>query len=507
MNAADLWGFFIEMAPFGCFTSDVDGNSILINSSLRLMLGLSKEETFNILKHTAFSDTGVQDAFALSLELNKPVSRDGIFYTNDTYGEESRVFFRIHFIPGTVDGDNRIFGIMENTTEQKVLEQQLRQSQKMEALGRLAGGIAHDFNNLLSTIIGYSDLILMDDGFPSSLNEDIGEIKKTANRAVALTKQLLTFGRKHTDKPRIIDLQEHLRSVESMLRRLIGEENSLSIRLAPNLGKIRADVGQIEQIVINMVVNARDAMPGGGTIVIEVDNVEVEPGLHYRQSEVEPGRYVRLMIRDSGEGIDEETIAHVFDPFFTTKSEGRGTGLGLAIVYGIVKQCGGYIGVTSEVNEGATFELFLPRVEEVCHTDASGPEEEPERGNERILIIEDDETVRIMTRKILENFGYQICVASNGKEAVELFHTSRLGDVDLVITDVVMPEMNGKEVSLRFLDQFPRVRVLFISGYAPDIVRQYGVPTTEDNFLQKPFPGKVLARRVRHLLDDSTDKD
>ena len=388
-------------------------------------------------------------------------------------------------------------------TEEALLrsEEQLRQSQKMEAMGRLAGGVAHDFNNILTVITGYSDLLLHRLGPQDPRRREMEEIRKAADRAAALTSQLLAFSRKQVMQPQVIDLNAVVSNLDKMLRRLIGEDIVLNGSLGEGLWRVKADPGQIEQVLVNLVVNARDAMPGGGNIAIETANVIAGEGDIPGQEEVPPGPYVMLGVSDTGCGMDAETRSHLFEPFFTTKETGKGTGLGLATVYGIVKQSGGFIAVTTEVDLGTAFRIYLPRA---GAADGSGRAENlPSpllEGRETILLVEDDEVVRTLVRKILAGQGYSVLEVPRPEEVLDVCDR-HAGAVDLLVTDVVMPGMSGREVADLVQPRYPGMKVLFMSGYTDDAIVRHGVLSGSKAFLQKPFTPEGLARKVREVLD------
>jgi PAS domain S-box-containing protein len=377
-------------------------------------------------------------------------------------------------------------------------EEQLRQSQKLEAIGQLAGGVAHDFNNLLTVIGGYSSMLLGKLPEDSSYISSVDEIKKASDRAGALTRQLLAFSRKQILQPKVLDLNVVVTDLEKMVRRLIGEDIDLLIITSPVLGKVKADPGQIEQVLLNLIVNARDAMPKGGKLTIETRNTAHSE--EYAQRHVSlPGRYVMLAVSDTGSGIDPAIQPRVFEPFFTTKGSGQGTGLGLATVYGIVKQSGGNIWIYSEVGNGSTFKVYLPRVDEAPEEEQAASKSIP-KGTETVLLVEDEEQVRSILKRILEEQGYSVLAASNGDEALEISKNFEL-DIKLMITDVVMPQMSGRELSERLQAVRPGVPVIFMSGYTDDAIVRHGLLDEKLNFIQKPFDSASVARKVREVLD------
>ena len=385
-------------------------------------------------------------------------------------------------------------------TERQHLEDQFRQAQKMEAIGRLAGGIAHDFNNMLTAIIGYSDLLLGQVS-DQKLRNEIEEILSAGHRAAGLTRQLLTFSRRQLLQPVLLDLNEVVANIEKMLRRMIGEDLDFVTVAKPGLGTVKADRGQIEQILMNLAVNSRDAMPGGGKLTIETANVELNESYAITHPEVNPGHYVLLAVSDTGHGIDAHTQTQIFEPFFTTKEQGKGTGLGLSTVYGIVKQSGGYISVYSEPGHGATFKIYLPRVDEVAksadlHSELVGSNE----GSETIMLVEDDAAVRSLSIHALEAQGYNVLAAENGPQALELFGPMS-AVIDLVVSDVVMPGMSGAQMVSRLREKHPAAKVLYMSGYTADASIHHGMLDAGVEFLQKPFTPDGLTRRVRQVLD------
>lgn len=383
-------------------------------------------------------------------------------------------------------------------------EKQFRQSQKMEAVGRLAGGIAHDFNNLLTVIMGYSQVLLTELGPQHPLRGKIDETLKAGERAATLIRQLLTFSSKQSLDPKILSLNTAVTSLESLLRRLIGEDIQLVSKLDPTNGRLRADQAQLEQVLVNLVVNARDAMPKGGTLTIETAQVELTRSPVYHLTPLMPGLYVRLAVSDTGCGMDRNTQSHIFEPFFTTKGEGKGSGLGLSTVFGIVTQCGGAIDVTSRVGQGTRFDLYFPSVEsDILTTAPTQPVGQPQRGTETILLVEDDPSVRTLVRDELRKLGYRVLEAKNGVEAC-LLATQQTGLVQLLLTDVVMPGMGGRELAQHLSVIKPDLRTLFISGYMDDVGIMAGQEEGTSSFLQKPFTPEVLARAVRNLLDVST---
>lgn len=380
-------------------------------------------------------------------------------------------------------------------------EKQLRQAQKLESVGRLAGGIAHDFNNMLTAINGYSDLTLRRLQDDDPLRRNIEEIKKAGERSASLTHQLLAFSRQQILQPVVLNLNEVITDTLKMLQRLIGEDVQLVTALNPKSGQVKVDPGQLSQIIMNLSVNARDAMPQGGRLTIETANVDLDEESTRHHADALPGAYVMLSMSDTGTGMNAETQQHLFEPFFTTKGVGKGTGLGLATVYGIVKQSGGNIWVHSEEGVGTTFKIYLPQVvEQAKKAELKDSSDELPRGTEMILLVEDEEMVRSLTRQILEESGYTVFEAQSGAEALSLCEKNDC-HIDLLMTDVVMPHMGGRELAERFAHIYPNIQILFTSGYTDDAVVRHGVISAEANFIQKPFTPDGLAHKVREVLD------
>ena len=390
--------------------------------------------------------------------------------------------------------------VIDDVTERKRLEEQFRQAQKMEAVGRLAAGVAHDFNNLLTAILGTTDLMIEDLPADDPDREGLLDIRGAAERAAVLTRQLLTFSRQQVVSPRMLRLNELITDLVKLLRRLLGEDVTIASALAPDCGAVKADPGQLEQVLVNLAVNARDAMPNGGRLTIETRNVDLDADYPTERVMIPAGRYVMLAVTDNGTGMDAQTNARIFEPFFTTKPVGKGTGLGLATVYGVVQQTGGYIWLYSELGHGTSFKIYLPRV------DADGPQpaEEEQRasaldGSETVLVAEDEEAVRLIIAKALEARGYRVLSARDGSEALEL--AAGHGGIDLLVTDVVMPDMNGRELSRCLTEARPNLRTLYLSGYTDDAMLHRGVLQEGVAFLQKPFSLAALARKVRDVIE------
>ena len=402
----------------------------------------------------------------------------------------------------------RMFGIVQDITETtraaealRSSEEQLRQSQKMEAVGRLAGGVAHDFNNLLTVITGYCELGLLSIGEAHPLHRSMSEIQKASERAASLTGQLLAFSRKQVLQPRVMQLNEVIRDMEKMLQRLIGEDIELCTVFDPALALVKADRGQIEQVIMNLAVNARDAMPRGGKLTISTANTSIDHQSKFRNRTLEVGNYAMLAISDNGMGMTEETKSHLFEPFFTTKGLGKGTGLGLATCYGIISQSGGDIRVYTEPNCGTTFKLYLPRTDAKPELEPGLSRKELPPGKESVLVVEDDAAVRKLAVIVLRDSGYQVQESTNGFEALELI---RKHSFDLVLTDVIMPQMSGKELCDNIKSQLPKVKVLLMSGYTDDALAHHGILDEGLAFLEKPFSPSRLAHKVRDVLAENS---
>ena len=391
---------------------------------------------------------------------------------------------------------------IRDITDQRELEERFRQSQKMEAVGRLAGGVAHDFNNLLTVIFGYADVVLQ--GLePGPLREAMQEVRRAGERAAALTRQLLAFSRKQTLVPEVLDIGDILSGMSSMVERLIGEDIKVRVVVPRNLGRVKADRGQLEQVVMNLAVNARDAMPRGGSLLFELQNVELDDAYTATHAEVKPGPYVLLAISDTGAGMDAETQKRIFEPFFTTKEAGKGTGLGLSTVHGIVHQSGGSIGVYSEPGRGTTFKVYLPRFADDAAVPRAVSGIHPAlAGSETVLVVEDEAAIRQLTNLILQKAGYTVLLAE-GPVAAERIAGSHPGPIHLMLTDIVMPGMRGPELAERLSRLRPDLRVLYMSGYTDNAIAHHGMLDAGTEFLQKPFTPLRLTQKIREVLSRS----
>ncbi|MEN6484546.1 MAG: response regulator, partial [Syntrophobacteraceae bacterium] len=384
--------------------------------------------------------------------------------------------------------------------EREKLREQFHQAQKMESVGRLAGGVAHDFNNMLGIILGCTGLAMEDADPESPLYSELEEIRKAAERSANLTRQLLAFARRQTTVPRVLDLNETVEGMLKMLRRLIGEDISLSWQPEEGIWPVRMDPSQIDQILANLCVNARDAIDGVGNLTISTENVVFDEADCRERAEFSPGQYVLLLLSDDGCGMDRETLNNVFEPFFTTKPMGKGTGLGLSTVYGIVRQNDGFINVYSEPGLGSTFRIYLPRYESEAEKPLKEVPQEPAfTGSETILLVEDDPSVLRMTSKMLERLGYRVIAAGTPSEAIRLAE-AHSDAIHLLMTDVVMPEMNGLDLARKILERHPGLKQLFVSGYTADVIARQGIPEEGFHFIQKPLSSKALASKLREIL-------
>jgi two-component system, cell cycle sensor histidine kinase and response regulator CckA len=500
-RAEEAFRVLVNRAPLGIFLIQ-DGNFVLVNPGFEAISGYREEELLGRKSHCLAAP-----------ESDKVVRREAI---KRLKGETS-VPFEFQFIAkngetrwgmetlaSTIYLGNRVtLGYFLDITEHKTLEAQFLQAQKMEAVGRLAGGVAHDFNNLLSVIFGYGDLINQKIHEQDPLARYLGEIMKASDRAAALTRQLLAFSRKTILMPQILNLNDQLTEIEKMLARLLGEDIEIWVILDPALGAVNADPGHIEQIVMNLAVNARDALPKGGKLTLETANVYLDEDYAQRHTYVTPGHFVMLAVTDNGQGMDAATKARIFEPFFTTKELGRGTGLGMSTVYGLVKQNGGYIEVESEVGHGTTIKVYLPRVQETVATvSAAKPIDRDLHGSETILVVEDEDMLRESICRGLKIYGYTVLAARDGGEAIFLCEGDP-GPIDLLLTDVVMPQMNGRDLADRLSPLQPEIKVLYMSGYTENAIVHHGVLETGISFIQKPFRIKKLMEKIRGILDNS----
>ena len=498
-----------QIARLGSWEWDVVSNKVNWSQETRRLHGWGTEDLdlpMEICLERIHPDDlpKVKESRAASLRTGRPFTSDHRIALPD--GSQRFVSGRGEVVMNESGEPVRIIGTVQDITDLKQTEQALRlsedrllQSQKMEAVGRLAGGVAHDFNNILTVIGGYCSMSLQALDKSSPLQKNITEIQNASERAASLTRQLLAFSRKQVLQPRVLQLNDVVQNMEKMLRRLIGEDVELSTVFDLGLGRVKADPGQLEQVIMNLAFNARDAMPRGGKLTISTSNVVIGHELKFRNRTLDVGEYVVLAITDNGLGMTEEVKAHLFEPFFTTKGLGKGTGLGLATCYGIISQSGGDIHVYSELNCGTTFKIYLPRTDAILEPAVAAGTSDVPTGSESILIVEDDPAVRRLAVVILRNCGYKIQESNNAFEALEVIR--RNPNFDLVLSDVIMPQMSGKELSEKIRMQCPHTKILLMSGYTDDALAHHGVLDEGLLFLEKPFSPVRLAGKVREILD------
>jgi len=491
----------VEDAPYGIYRAGVTGRLLQVNPALRKMLGYEQEQ--DLLRKDLATDV-----FLHSGEYQRLVEH----LTNTEEVKDVEMEWKMQDeTPITVRcsgrriDDERGFPacfevFAEDVTERRVLEKQLRMAQKMEAIGRLSGGIAHDFNNLLGVIIGYSRVLKKSLGPENELSEHAAEIEKAGQRAAAMTKQLLAFSRQQVMTPEILSLNTLVTDMEKMLPRLLGEDIEVSPSLDPNLGSVKADQSQIEQVIMNLAVNARDAMPNGGKLKIHTANAQLDQAYTRTHPGSRIGDYVCLSVIDTGTGMPPGVLTHIFEPFFTTKERGKGTGLGLATVYGIVKQSNGYIWVDSAPGKGASFQIYLPLHVGTISVEQKHSLAEKLQGSEKILLVEDSEPLKKLAQKFLEAAGFRVLSAGSGEEALEVA-ANHGGTFHLLLTDVVMPGINGRALAEQLLPRQPGMRVLYMSGYTDSFIAGHGVLEPGTQLLHKPFTDEVLVRKVREVLD------
>jgi two-component system, cell cycle sensor histidine kinase and response regulator CckA len=478
-----------------------DGYFKQLNPAWERTLGWTIEE---LLARPLIEFVHPDDRTATAEEIHREISGEQTLTFENRYRckDGSYRWLQWNAFSITLRDEGLIYATARDVTEHRRLEDQLRQSQKMDAIGRLAGGIAHDFNNLLTVILGYADRLQSEIDEGRASRDTLKEIRAAAERAAALTKQLLAFSRRQVLQPRVLALNDIVQDMQQMLQRLIGENIELVTRLSPDLGLVRADPGQLDQVIVNLAVNARDAMPQGGRLEIETANVKVA-GPRWHDPDLPPGDYVRLAVTDTGVGISAQTQARMFEPFFTSKEAGKGTGLGLATVYGIVKQSGGHISVHTELGKGSTFTIMLPQHAEDARAARPAAAQDARAGGiggETILLVEDEEGVRRLARAELAERGYVVLEAANCEEAFARSKRHR-GPIHLLLTDVVMPDGSGRFVAERLTAERPGMRVLYMSGYTDSTMLHHGIAETGLPFLQKPFTTVSLANKVREVMD------
>ena len=493
----------LESASQAVLSIDQTGRLVLANHRAEEMFGYSREELLGgrieMLLPESKRTTHVRDRDQF---FHKPHARPMGIGMDLAGRRKDGSEFPVEVSLSYVELDEGVFAIafVSDISKRKQLEDQLLHAQKMEAVGRLAGGVAHDFNNMLTVISGYNRMILDELSTLDPLRGYAEEILKAADRAGALTQQLLAFSRRQVMQPRIINVNATIAQTEKMLLRLIGEDVELILGLSPDAGNIKADPGHVEQAIVNLAVNARDAMPLGGRLNIETANVHLDENYARTHMGVAPGDFVMIAVSDTGCGMDAETRRRIFEPFFTTKEKGKGTGLGLATVYGIVKQTGGDIWVYSEPNRGTTFKLYFPAVPGTPSDSSASEGAEPGSASETILVVEDEKAVRDLTVRMLERLGYKLLTAASGAEAIEISR-AHTGPIDLLLTDVVMPNMSGRQVADALAPSRPGMKVLYLSGYTENTVIHHGVLDANVDFLPKPFSREILGKKLREILD------
>lgn len=497
-----LYHDLIENANDIIYTHDMEGRITSINSAGIRVMGLTREEILGINVYEALTPESIKKAQEM---LNRKLDGEDktVYEVEINIKNNQRATLEIS--TKIIYENNKpvgVQGIARDVTERKHLQIQLHQAQKMETVGQLAGGIAHDFNNLLTVIFGKTDLALMQlKDSSGQLRNDIEEIRTAAEKAADMTQQILAFSRKQSMQPRILNLNETISGMSKILKRLIDEDVEMETKLHTDLGCVQADPSQIEQVIMNLAINARDSMPKGGKLTIETNNIVLDEAFVRQNLNAREGKYVMLTVSDNGSGMSDEVLKHVFEPFFTTKETGKGTGLGLATVYGIVKQSGGFIGVYSEEGLGTTFKVYLPQAKETTGTTL--PEQTSQdlfRGDETILLVEDDDSIRAMVREMLEIIGYHVVEASNGLKALEIVQSTS-EPIDLLITDVVMPGISGHQLAEELTAQKEEMEVLYMTGYSEEAIVRHGLLKQGLNFIQKPFTFESLAFKVRDLLD------
>jgi len=501
LDSDERYRFVTENIADAVFLLELDGRIALGNHRAEMITGYAQAELVGRAFFSLLPEAGAREARARLSDVRVGVKVSPFFEVELIQKDGARVLLEVHVTSVLKDGQPVArLGVARDITERRYLEDQLRQAQKMEGIGRLAAGVAHDFNNLLTAIGGRCYLVLNALTSENPIRREIEIIQDAAERAAKLTHQLLAFSRKQILDPCVLDLNATVTGIEPLLRRMIREDIEIATALDSAAGRVKADAGQIEQVLLNLAVNASDAMPNGGWLTLATGNVTLDEAYARTHAEVEPGPYVMLSVSDTGHGMTAEVQAHIFEPFFTTKEVGKGTGLGLATVYGIAKQSGGHITVHSEPGHGAAFKLYLPRVEEAPGTaEPARPTEITRRGSETVLLVEDDEPLRTLAREILSIQGYTVLDAISPSEALRLADVHP-GPIHLLVTDVVMPQMNGRQVADHLLAARPGLKVLFMSGYTDAAIVEHGVLEPGTHFLQKPFTPDGLSRKVREAL-------
>jgi len=492
----------VEQSPLGISLIAKDGRYKYTNPRFQEMFGYTIEDipTGQAWFEKAFPDKDYRTkALNTWLEDLKQTgigqSKSRVFWVHCKDGSRKEIQFRLVLL----DNFDRVI-IYEDITEKTIMERQLQQAQKMEAVGTLAGGIAHDFNNMLGAILGRAEMILMEMKPEDPQRSDLEEIHRAATRSADLTRQLLAFARKQTISPKVLELNDAVEASLKMLRRLIGEDIDLVWQPDTNLWLVKIDLSQVDQILTNLCVNARDAISGTGKVTIETKNVVLDQVCYTPHTGFKPGRYVMLAVSDDGCGMAKETLDNAFEPFFTTKKVGQGTGLGLATVYGIVKQNNGFINVYSEPGMGTVIKIYLPQIQKTIEEKEKPFATEIAKGTESVLVVEDEASVLSLIKTVLERYGYTVLAARTPSQALEMVECHQ-GSIHILLTDVVMPEMNGKELKERIEQLKPNLKVMFMSGYTTDIIMHRGILEKDTHFLQKPFSVDSLVNKVRHVLD------
>jgi PAS domain S-box-containing protein len=503
-QAEERYRTIFEEAVIGIFQTTPEGKFLNVNPELARMVGYSTPEELmaevSDLGSQAYVDPSQRAQFLRLLD-ETGVVRDFEFQVYHREGGKVWLSQNARVVRNAKGEALYYEGTVEDITERKGLEEQLRQSQRLDAIGKLAGGVAHDFNNLLGVIIGYCDILRGKLGEDDPLASDVGHVRKAADSAATLTRQLLAFSRKQVFQSRVIDLNKVMRDLSKMLHRVIGDDVELSIKGGKRLAMVKADPGQIEQVIMNLAVNARDAMPYGGKLQVETGNVELDEAFAREHPPICPGSYVLLRVRDTGCGMSADTLSHIFEPFFTTKEAGKGVGLGLSIVYGIVKQSGGHIWVSSEPGKGTTMEIYLPPTADPREQMTQVPIPVHVGGTETILLVEDEPDLCEMASMVLTNDGYNVLCAHSGEEAIRIM-SAQTKPIHLLLTDVILKGgMSGIDLAERVQGVCPGVKVLYMSGYSSDLVTQSGVPGGESELLSKPFSVDALRLRVRAVID------
>jgi PAS domain S-box-containing protein len=494
----------MQEAPYGIYRVTKGGKLLHVNPALIRMLGYDSEQEF---LSRDFTTDVYRDPFARA-RLIQEYWQGKDFREVETEWKKKNgqiITVRLSGRPVVANGaDLEYFEVFaEDITERRNLERQLLQSQKMDAIGRLAGGIAHDFNNLLGVILGHSEVLDERLGHDPRMHKSAEAIRSAAERAAALTMQLLAFSRKQMVQPKIIDLNAALMEMEKLMRRVINEDIEMVLKPTPSLGRVKIDPGQLDQVIMNLVVNARDAMPRGGKLILQTQDAELDDPYVNQHIGSVAGSYVMFSVSDTGTGMDEETLSHIFEPFFTTKEQGKGTGLGLSTVYGIVKQANGYVMPYSELGHGTTMKIYLPRALHAVDLQSAAPVEPIPYGAETVLLVEDENALRELTRTILEQAGYLVLEAAGGDQACQIVRETP-GKIDLLLTDVVMPGVSGKELAKRVKGNRPALKILYMSGYADDVVAHNGIVAQGTVLIQKPFTKRTLLTRVRQSLDEKS---